>query len=108
MEVQENAKRRRILDMLSRRSFSEIDVVAAFAALGDDAKAVSRREVRGCGDALTEDALVRLPLQRQNGDAFDWTTAKYQRLLPRCIAQCEGFRQEFQNAPAKTPNANDR
>ncbi|CAK0856756.1 unnamed protein product [Prorocentrum cordatum] len=101
------AKRQRILDMLSRRNFSESDVVAALAALGRD-EAASRRDVRECVDTFTADVLVQLTLQKQGGDAFDWTIAKYQLLLPRCLAQCAGFREEFENAVARSPNSFDR
>ena len=106
MEVAEapDAKRRRILDLLSRRNFSEVDVVAALNALGAG-DAASRREVRQCVDTFTEDVLVQLPVQKKNGDTFDWTIAKYQLLLPKCLAQCEGFRAELQNAMARAPNS---
>ncbi|CAK0835918.1 unnamed protein product [Prorocentrum cordatum] len=101
------AKRQRLLDMLSRRNFSDSDGVAALAALGRD-EAASRRDARECVDTFTADFFVQPTLQRQGGDAFDWTIAKYQLLPPRCLAQCAGFREEFENAVARSPNSFDR
>eukprot|EP00959_Pyramimonas_sp_CCMP1952_P184925 3866664-Pyramimonas_sp.AAC.1 len=40
----------------------------------------------------------------KNEAATPLTIAKYQLLLPTCIVQCAGFREEFENAAAKSPN----
>ncbi|CAK0902368.1 unnamed protein product [Prorocentrum cordatum] len=61
-----------------RRNFSVNDAIAALAALGED-DAAPRFQLRECVDAFTEGVLIQLPLQRENGDAFDWT-------FPRCCS----------------------
>ena len=99
-------KRRRILNLLSRRNVSEMDVMTV---LGTLQHAVSRREVRECVDDFTDGVFVSLSIPTTSGPLpFVWTIAKFQHLLARCLAKCEGFRSEFRDAMARTPNSSQR
>ena len=102
-------KRRRILNLLCRRNVSELDVLAVLGTLEQQGHAVSRREVRECVDDFTDGVLVPLSIPTTSGPhPFVWTIAKFQHLLARCLAKCEGARSEFRDATARTPNSSQR